>query len=148
MGKGPYRVWKNRLKGNQFGTWDKKYNDTETAETWNYPEFKGYYSNMYWCRFITSTQPFTVYTENEDLFLRLYSAAFKTDPWHNYEPLFPNGDISFMQGIPSIGTKNQRAETTGPMGMKNIFYDYEKDPTRSLSIVLYFDFRAENSTNH
>jgi hypothetical protein len=148
MGKGPYRVWKNRLKGNQFGTWDKKYNDTETAESWNYPEFKGYYSNMYWCRFITNTQPFTVYTENEDLFLRLYSAAFKTDPWHNYEPLFPNGDISFMQGIPSIGTKNQRAETTGPMGMKNIFYDYEKDPTRSLSIVLYFDFRAENSTNH
>jgi hypothetical protein len=147
MGNGPYRVWKNRLKGNQFGIWNKKYNNTETAETWNYPEFKGYHSNMYWCKFFTTTQPFTVYTENEDLFLRLYSAAFKTDQWHNYEPLFPNGDISFMQGIPSIGTKNQRAETTGPMGMKNIFYDYEKDPSRSLSIILYFDFRADQTIN-
>lgn len=141
MGNGPYRVWKNRLKGNQFGAWNKKYNNTETGESWNYPEFKGYYSNMYWCQFITTTQAFTVYTDNEDLFLRLYSASFKTDQWHNYEPIFPNGDISFMQGIPSIGTKNQTAESTGPMGMKNIFYDYEKDPGRSLQITLYFDFR-------
>lgn len=142
MGNGPYHVWKNRLKGNQFGVWNKKYNNTETGESWNYPEFKGYHSNMYWCKFITTTQPFTVYTDNEDLFLRLYSAAFKTDQWHNYEPLFPNGDISFMQGISAIGTKSQTAESTGPMGMKNIFYDYEKDPSRSLQITLYFDFRA------
>jgi len=143
MGNGPYRVWKNRLAGNQFGVWTKKYNNTETAETWNYPEFKGYYSNIYWCRFVTNTQSFSVYTENEDLFLRLFTPAFKTDQWHNYEPLFPTGDISFMQGIPSIGTKNQRAETTGPMGMKNIFYDYEKEPGRALEIILYFDFNPD-----
>jgi hypothetical protein len=23
MGRGPYRVWKNRLKGQQFGVWQK-----------------------------------------------------------------------------------------------------------------------------
>jgi hypothetical protein len=141
LGDGPYRVWKNRLAGNQFGIWKKNYNNTETAESWNYPEFKGYHSRMYWCKFITTSQPFTVYTENEDLFLRLFTPAFKTDQWHNYEPLFPSGNISFMQGIPSIGTKSQRAESTGPMGMKNMYYDYEKDPTRSLQITLYFDFR-------
>ncbi len=143
MGNGPYRVWKNRLAGNQFGIWTKRYNNTETAESWTYPEFKGYHSNIYWCRFITDTQSFKVYTENEDLFLRLFTPTFKTDQWHNYEPLFPTGDISFMQGIPSIGTKNQRAETTGPMGMKNIFYDYEKEPGRALEIVLYFNFRPD-----
>lgn len=142
MGNGPYRVWKNRMKGNRFGTWRKNYNNTETAERWDYPEFKGYHSNIYWCRFITNTQSFTVYTLNEDLFLRLFTPAFKTDQWHNYEPVFPNGDISFMQGISSIGSKTQRAETTGPMGMKNIFYDYEKDPDRALEMTLYFDFRA------
>jgi beta-galactosidase/beta-glucuronidase len=141
LGDGPYRVWKNRLAGNQFGIWKKNYNNTETAESWNYPEFKGYHSRMYWCKFITTTQPFTVYTENEGLFLRLFTPAFKTDQWHNYEPLFPSGDISFMQGIPSIGTKSQTAESTGPMGMKNSFYDYGKDPARSLQITLYFDFR-------
>jgi hypothetical protein len=142
LGNGPYRVWKNRMKGAKFGIWNKKYNNTETGETWDYPEFKGYYSNMYWCRFITSGQPFTVYTENEDLFLRLFTPAWKTDQWHNYEPIFPSGNISFMQGIPGIGTKTQRNETTGPMGMKNIFYDYEKEPGRSLSMTLYFDFRG------
>lgn len=142
MGNGPYRVWKNRLKGNQFGIWKKEYNTTETGESWNYPEFKGYHSNLYWCTFLTKTQPFTVYTSNEDLYLRLFTPAFKTDQWHNYEPLFPDGDISFMQGISSIGTKTQRAETTGPMGMKNAFYDYEKEPTRALEIILYFDFRS------
>ncbi|MBE7169412.1 MAG: glycoside hydrolase family 2 [Williamsia sp.] len=141
MGYGPYRVWKNRLKGNGFGIWKKTYNNTETGESpWIYPEFKGYHSNLYWCKFITATGPFTVFTPNEDLFLRLFTPAPKTDQWHNYEPLFPGGDISFMQGIPGIGSKTQRNETTGPMGMKSSFYDYEKDPARSLVITLYFDF--------
>ncbi len=145
MGDGPYRVWKNRLKGNAFGWWKKEYNNTETGEGWKYPEFKGYHSNLYWVRFITAGQPFTVYTETEDLFLRLFTPSPKTDQWHNYEPLFPSGDISFLQGIPSIGTKTQRAETTGPMGSKNIFYDYEKDPARALQLTLYFDFRMDQS---
>ncbi|HEX5653188.1 MAG TPA: glycoside hydrolase family 2 TIM barrel-domain containing protein, partial [Chitinophagaceae bacterium] len=119
-GYGPYRVWKNRMKGNRFGVWTKEYNNTETGEfPWKYPEFKGYHRNMYWCQFQTKQQNFTVVTETEDVFLRLFTPAWKTDQWHNYEPYFPGGDISFMQGISSIGTKTQRNETTGPMGMKN-----------------------------
>lgn len=144
MGNGPYRVWKNRMKGGQFGVWDKKYNNTETGEApWVYPEFKGYYSNFYGGYFFTSNNRFTVATETEDMFLRLFTPAWKTDQWHNYEPLFPSGDISFMQGIPSIGTKTQRNETTGPMGLKNIFYDYEKEKDRALKMVLWFNFSAE-----
>jgi len=141
MGNGPYRVWKNRMKGNKFGIWYKEYNNTETGEApWKYPEFKGYHSNMYWCKFIGKQQSFKVYTDTEDLFFRLFTPAWKTDQWHNYEPIFPSGDISFMQGISSIGSKTQRNETTGPMGQKNIFYDYEKDAKRALKMVLYFDF--------
>ncbi|MEJ8842920.1 glycoside hydrolase family 2 TIM barrel-domain containing protein [Lacibacter sp. H375] len=144
MGDGPYRVWKNRLKGNQFGVWSKTYNNTETGEApWIYPEFKGYHSNFYEGYFFTKSNRFTVVTENEGLFLRLFTPAWKTDQWHNYEPLFPSGDISFMQGISSIGSKTQSNETTGPMGSKNIFYDYEKDPSRALHINLYFNFSAQ-----
>ncbi len=144
MGDGPYRVWKNRLKGNQFGVWNKTYNNTETGEApWIYPEFKGYHSNFYGGYFFTKNNRFTVVTETEGLFLRLFTPAWKTDQWHNYEPLFPNGDISFMNGISSIGSKTQRNETTGPMGSKNIFYDYEKDPARALHINLYFNFSAQ-----
>ena len=143
MGDGPYRVWKNRMKGTQFGVWTKKYNNTETGESpWIYPEFKGYHSNLYWCLFRGDNHSFKVTATDEDVFLRLFTPAWKTDQWHNYEPIFPTGDISFMQGISSIGTKTQRNETTGPMGLKNIFYDYEKDPSRALKMTLYFNFSA------
>ena len=145
LGDGPYRVWKNRMKGTQFGLWTKEYNHTETGEfPWIYPEFKGYYSHLYWCTFKGDNHSFTVTTPDENIFLRLFTPAWKTDQWHNYEPIFPSGDISFMQGISSIGTKTQRNETTGPMGEKNIFYDYEKDPARALKLVLYFDFSLKN----
>jgi hypothetical protein len=143
MGSGPYRVWKNRMKGTQFGIWHKDYNNTETGEAWKYPEFKGYHANMYWCKFITNSQPFTVVTENEDTFLRLFTPAWKEDQWKNYMLYFPSGDISFMQGIASIGSKTQRNETTGPMGMKNIYYDYEKDRARAKELVLYFNFNPQ-----
>lgn len=141
MGYGPYRVWKNRMKGNKFGIWTKEYNNTETGESpWLYPEFKGYHANMYWSKFYTATDSFEVSTTTENIFLRLFTPAFKTDQWRNYELMFPSGDISFMQGIPGIGTKTQRNETTGPMGMKNIYYDYEKDPARWKTIELFFNF--------
>lgn len=144
MGNGPYRVWKNRMKGNRFGVWTKNYNNTETGEApWVYPEFKGYHSNFYGGYFFTKGNQFTVVAEDEGMFLRLFTPAWKTDQWHNYEPLFPSGDISFMQGISSIGSKTQRNETTGPMGDKNIFYDYEKDPSRALHINLYFNFSVQ-----
>jgi len=144
MGNGPYRVWKNRLAGTMFGNHHKEYNNTETGEApWKYPEFKGYYSNFYIGTFNTSSNSFRVVTETENVFLRLFTPAWKTDQWHNYEPIFPSGDISFMNGISSIGTKTQRNETTGPMGSKNIFYDYEKDPSRALKLVLYFNFLAD-----
>ncbi|WP_257957490.1 glycoside hydrolase family 2 protein [Parapedobacter tibetensis] len=142
MGKGPYRVWKNRLKGGRFGVWTKEHNDTETGERWVYPEFKGYHANFYGGIFQMEGQRFTVLTETEDLFLRLFTPNWKTDQWHNYEPHFPPGDISFMHAIPAIGSRTQTSETTGPMGLKNILYDYEKDPARVLNMVVYFNFSA------
>ena len=141
LGNGPYRVWKNRMKGNQLGVWNKEYNNTATGEPpFLYPEFKGYHSNLYWAKFLTTGSPFTVVTENEDLFLRLFTPKVSDDPYNNLLPTFPTGDISFMQGIPGIGTKTQKTETTGPMGQKHVFYDYEKDPGRYAEIVLYFNF--------
>lgn len=145
MGMGPYRVWKNRMKGNQFGVWKKDYNDAATGEIpFEYPEFKGYHSNMYWTKFITDEQSFYVFTDREDVFLRLFTPREQQDTdWKNMEPTFPNGDISFMNGISAIGTKTQKPETTGPMGMKHVYYDFEKEPIRALHMVLYFDFSVQ-----
>lgn len=141
-GNGPYRVWKNRMKGTQFGIWKKDYNDSATGEApWQYPEFKGYYSNMYWCEFIGKKQSFKVVTDREDVFLRLFTPKKSKDTeYDNMSPTFPNGNISFMNAISAIGTKTQKPETTGPMGMKNIYYDFDKDSSRALNMTLYFDF--------
>lgn len=142
MGMGPYRVWKNRMKGTQFGVWDKVYNDVATGEIpFQYPEFKGYHANMYWATFKLKSQSFRVFTDREDVFLRLYTPKEQQDTeWKNMEPTFPTGDVSFMNGISAIGTKTQKPETTGPMGMKHVYYDFEKEPIRALHMVLYFDF--------
>ncbi len=142
MGNGPFRVWKNRMKGNRFGVWKKDYNDVATGELpFEYPEFKGYHSHMYWTKFNTATYSFKVFTDREDVFLRLFTPKEQKDTdWKNLEPTFPKGDISFMNGISGIGTKTQKPETTGPMGMKHVYYDFEKEPIRALQMVIYFDF--------
>jgi hypothetical protein len=48
MGNGPYRIWANRLEGPQFGLWENDYNDTIPGATWDYPAFKGVFSEVDW----------------------------------------------------------------------------------------------------
>ena len=143
MGNGPYRVWKNRMQGVTMGVWDKAYNNTITGQgECIYPEFKGYFSGFYWMRMETTEQPFTVVCANGDVYLRLFTPA---DPVKTYNtaPAFPGGNISFMQGIPGIGTKSQKPEKLGPSGEKNMYYDYGKSKDYAKVIILYFDFTGK-----
>ena len=55
LGNGPYRVWKNRLHGPQYGIWENDYNDPVPGETFNYPEFKGYFSDVKWMKLRVKT---------------------------------------------------------------------------------------------
>ncbi|MDR3219323.1 MAG: glycoside hydrolase family 2 [Dysgonamonadaceae bacterium] len=143
LGKGPYRVWKNRMHGGTLDVHRKVYNNTMTGiSPLVYPEFKGYHAQLYWAKFITSGQPFFLATENEDVFLRLYT-PLQPESVYNTAPPFPSGDISLMQGIPAIGTKSQKPENMGPSGKKNMYFDYgqyDKWQIRSLKMVVYFDF--------
>ncbi|MFT2010126.1 glycoside hydrolase family 2 protein [Pontibacter sp. 13R65] len=144
LGDGPYRVWKNRLHGNKFDIWTKKYNNTITGHItpghsrFDYPEFKGYHSNMYWMKLLTTSQPFTVVTDQQDIFLRLFTPANPTGKTYNTAPPFPKGDISFMHGITPIGTKSQKPEYLGNSGRKNNYFDYWR--TRPKQMTLYFNF--------
>ena len=140
MGEGPYRVWKNRMRGGTLNVWKKAYNNTSTGEgELVYPEFKGYFADFYWMKLITTGQPFTVVCANEDIFLRLFTPKFSATPF-NTAPPFPAGDISFMHGIAPIGTKSQRPERMGPMSQKHMYYDNGKDPALAKDMTLYFDF--------
>ncbi|MBD1395359.1 glycoside hydrolase family 2 protein [Mucilaginibacter glaciei] len=136
-GRGPYHVWKNRLKGQQFGVWQKDYNNTITGESWQYPEFKGYHADMYWVTVQNKEAPFTVYTTHPGTFLQMYQplkAAGATN--ENTNPAFPKGNIGFLDAISPIGTKFQSADKMGPQSQKNMQLNYTP-----VSGSLWFDFR-------
>jgi hypothetical protein len=143
LGKGPYRVWKNRLQGGTLDVHEKSYNNTITGiPPVVYPEFKGYHSQFYWAKIIKSSQPVTIATASEDVFLRLFTPSNPKDVY-NTAPPFPSGDISFMQAIPAIGTKSQKAENMGPSGKKNMYFDYgpyDSWQKRCLKMIIFLDF--------
>lgn len=136
LGRGPYRVWKNRLKGLKYGVWQKEYNNTITGETWDYPEFKGYHAEVNWVVIENKESPFTVFTNEKDTYLQIYHPAKEQGALenNNVEPPFPTGDIGFLQGISAIGTKFHSAETMGPQGMPN------KNTGEPFSGTLWFKF--------
>ncbi|MCL3780500.1 beta-galactosidase [Prolixibacteraceae bacterium JC049] len=141
MGQGPYRVWKNRMKGPQFGVWEKSYNNAQTGyKEFDYPEFKGYYAETYWVKVMTKQKAdFKVFVESNDVFMRMLTPEFSKDSRGASAP-FPKGDLSFLHTISSIGTKFKDAEATGPMAQPAIFRS-NKIHGGKLNIKLTFDFR-------
>lgn len=107
MGRGPYRVWKNRIKGANYGLWQKDYNNTVTGESFHsliYPEFKGYHANIYWASIVSDKSPFTVYSETDGVYFRIFTPE-EPEMRRNGENSmwdFPEGDISFLLEIPAI----------------------------------------------
>jgi len=141
MGRGPYRVWKNRIKGSNVGVWEKEYNNTITGESFNnliYPEFKGYYGNLFWAKLETTESDITIITETPNLFFRLFTPAKPKYSVGGTYPSFPNGDISFLYEIPAIGTKFKQADKLGPKSQQGLYSGHSGDENKP--IILWFDF--------
>ncbi|HYO20940.1 MAG TPA: glycoside hydrolase family 2 TIM barrel-domain containing protein, partial [Flavisolibacter sp.] len=137
LGRGPYRVWKNRLRGQQLGVWQKAYNNTSTGDSWNYPEFKGYFSELGWAQLQTKEGNFLIIPERADMYLQLLQPIkHKAATNNNTNPPFPDGSIGIMHAIPAIGTKFNRPEVMGPQSQKNV-----RQGNVPLTGVLFFDFR-------
>jgi len=144
MGRGPYRVWKNRIKGSNFGIWEKEYNNTVTGESFNeliYPEFKGYHGNLYWAKLETEESPITIISETPNLYFQLFTPEAPRNISGGVNPPFPEGDISFLYEIPAIGTKFQQANIMGPKGQKGMYKGHRGD--ENYPIKLWFDFRTD-----
>ena len=137
LGRGPYRVWKNRLGGPTFNIWQKQKNNTVTGEYYEplvYPEFKGYYADLYWVSLLTGDdRPVTVHTETDGLFLRVLTPEEPRDKEGrgNSWPVFPTGDISFLLDIPAV---NSQGADGGPASVKMNKGD------EGYHIRLWFDF--------
>ncbi len=132
LGKGPYRVWKNRLKGQTIGVRENSFNHFIPATAWDYPEFPGYYANFSWVVFHTADGDITVATNRENLFFRVYSQPDGYEPRHT-KMIWPEGDISFLHAIPPIGTKFQDPDKLGPQGQK-----FNASGTYSGTLFFYF----------
>ena len=136
LGRGPYRVWKNRLRGQKFGVWYKAYNNTVTGQTWGYPEFKGYHAEVNWVVIENKESPFTVYTSTKNLYFQMLHPDREQDAPknNNVDPPFPAGSIGFLNVISPMGNKFNPAKAMGPQGQKNL------EMTEPAKGTLWFDF--------
>ncbi len=145
MGRGPYRVWKNRIKGTNYGIWEKGYNNTITGESFEsliYPEFKGYHANLYWATLESDTSPFTVYSESDGLFFRIFTPEKPVMRRNGENSMheFPEGDISFLYDIPAMRSFKTIPEH-GPKSQPSSIRIKQGD--EGICMKLWFDFRKK-----
>ena len=117
LGKGPYRVWKNRIEGTNYAIWQKDYNNTVTGEYYHplvYPEFKGYHAGLYWATLQSQTTPMTVYSETDGIFFRVFTPEEQRDRESRGISVkeYPAGDISFLFEIPAVNSQGTGGEAS------------------------------------
>lgn len=120
LGDGPYRVWKNRLRGGTLNVWENDYNDTITGlRGWVYPEFKGCFANVRWLQLETTEGLITVIPENIPYVQVLTPAQPPDELALMAKAALPQCGLGFLHGIPPMGNKFKAASQGGPQGQPN-----------------------------
>lgn len=143
LGRGPYRVWKNRIEGTRHGIWHKDYNDTVTGESYEnpiYPEFKGYHAGLYWATFESPTAPWSVHALSDGLYLRVFTPREPEGRQEDTMPAFPAGDVSLLLDIPAIRSFKP-IEQQGPASQPGNIRIKKGD--EGLHVDAVFDFRQK-----
>ncbi len=109
VGKGPYRVWQNRQEGPQYGYWQNAYNDPIPGETFEYPEFKGYFSHVTWMQLTTNEGKFGIEPLNSNI--GVYNPRDGRD--HLLYTL-PETGLSLLKVIPAVRNKVNTTDLNGP----------------------------------
>jgi len=132
LGQGPAPVYQNRVAGGTLDVWNRSYNNTvdgdpddlKPGEHFDYPLFKGFYSDVRWLQLDTSEGPITAMVsqiQESPIYVQLFTP--KTPPANlagqTVVP-FPNAGISFLNAIPAVGSKFGSPISTGPMGQPAI----------------------------
>ncbi len=118
LGGGPYRVWQNRLKGTQLFRWNTDYNDPIPGESWDYPEFKGWFSGWRWMAFTTTEGRFAFLNDGGQPYIGVYSPR---DGKNNPVLVLPRLGLGVYQAITGIGTKGSLPSNLGPQGQPQNF---------------------------
>lgn len=122
LGDGPFRVWKNRLRGVTSGVWENDYNDTLTGfRGWVYPEFKGFFSNWRWLQLTTREGDLTVLNESNVPFVQVLTPDFGPDHLKaNAFGAVPRCGLGLLDAISPVGSKFKEAKFGGPQGQPNV----------------------------
>lgn len=118
LGQGPYRVWKNRLKGTSWSVWENAYSDGVPGESWSFPEFKGYFGDWRWAVFETDEGGITLVSEAEHGYLGVYRPNEGPEPAKT-KLYTPQTGLALLDAIPPIGTKFGEAGQYGPQSQPN-----------------------------
>jgi hypothetical protein len=110
VGRGPYRVWQNRLQGGVFDLHETLYNDPIPGETHAYPEFKGYFGEWRWLELATSSGKLVVENLSDVPYFGLYGPQGGVNPVLE----LPDVGLAFLSVIPAMGTKFDEPTTLGP----------------------------------
>jgi hypothetical protein len=130
LGQGPYRSWQNRTHGTRLDVWERRYNDTTPGESWDYPEFKGYFAGWRWAAFDTGGGTFTLFNRSDGSHLGVYKPKEGRDGVNE----FPETGLAILDVIPAIGSKFQTPEQLGPQSKQR----HVSGPRRG-SVLFRFD---------
>ena len=126
VGDGPYRVWQNRLHGPQYGYRANDYNDPIPGESFEYPEFKGYFANCSWMTLHTTEGKITLQpqgtfgqaaianAENRDGVVDYIGVFQPRDGRDHILYTLPESGISLLKVIPSVRNKVNTTDLNGP----------------------------------
>ena len=109
LGKGPYRVWQNRMEGPQYGLWQNEYNNPIPGESFEYPEFKGYFADVKWMQLETTEGKIGLETMGSKI--GVYTPRDGRD--HLLYTL-PETGISILKVIPAVRNKVNTTDLNGP----------------------------------
>jgi hypothetical protein len=110
VGAGPYRIWKNRLEGTQFGLHEAEYSRSTPGETFLYPEFEGFFGEWRWLEM--KTRAGTVAIRNASRIP--YFGLYRPTPVATELLALPDVGWSFLHAVPPIGTKFALPDVLGP----------------------------------
>ena len=141
VGRGPYRVWQNRMEGPQYGYYETQYNDPIPGESWEYPEFKGYFADVAWLQLETEEGRIGIepgktwekleangyYTEIDWMHLECDEQFGKPQSSHPYVGIYtprdgrdhilytlPETGLSLLNVIPAVRNKVNTTDLNGP----------------------------------
>ena len=110
LGRGPYRVYRNRLEGGVLDLHQVAYNDPIPGQSATYPEFKGYFREWRWLQLDTAGSTLTVENGSHVPFFGLFGPRDGEPPMLG----FPDTGLAFLDVIPAHGNKFDTPDQLGP----------------------------------